>query len=605
MSSTPFLRFLLKGSFLLYGVDQSEERVPISDPVEPSSYDKSLICRYIQQNCPPNFSFLSLLRQIEADHVENKKNYYTNLVTVTIQPGVLPKSPIERIQLLKNILSNLFTIEQIETSSAGRANVAINTLSEWQKFALNASLYHFYNVLNIDGIYQEEEERKIFIHNVLFAYLPKSLSPPKIARIVAPLTLIEGATDIDLPATVYMTVYSPNEITIESNDLLTCHKLKFTEKDAVTDQNIICSSKNIQTNRYKFKFNNNYLSKDSWNVILYPVVGATRTVTSSIIESCIAFEKEPMTIASASLIARAVASMDHRFLFSLYHVLNDERQCLPTIFNSLLNFYAFQSKHMELMKFIGFYELQRTENLNEIFRHNNNFIRSINMFMNRVSQNYTNETLKNIYLMITEFPKWNLENPQEKDAEILKTLLEKFWNKMIETVDQIPPSIRALCRYLRIVSEPSFRMKKMNHRAIFGVFCLRFVFVILVSPADFGIQIEDDPVGYSKVTQFTKILAFSAQFMLPGKKDTPKTILNSAIEETSDIVIQFYEKLTRPIEADDMPVSQSELMKSTPDFCKFVVEHKNEILSSQNEYHYAHIFVDELMNEYVASLQHE
>ncbi|OHT01475.1 hypothetical protein TRFO_31703 [Tritrichomonas foetus] len=594
------LPFALKGSYILYGIDGNEE-IEKPEPVAPPSLERSQVCDYIAANSPEEFSLIDLLNQIEQDHVDHKNNYYLDIFSIALIPKADLKSPKERIQFLKNILNNLFTREQIDTCGAGRANVALNSLTEWQRFILSASLQHFERILKIDGVYQSDIDRKNYVRNVLQLFVPPFLRPPEIVRVVSPVTLIDGTMDISKPSKVYITVTSPKNITLESQDLLICSKLNFNSSDYVGDDKIQLTSADITTNKFVLGYKS--LSKETWNNILWPVVGVQRSASQSVVDSCLAYGKaKKLSPAAVSCMARVVATTDYRFLFALYNVLDTEINSLNTVFNSVLNFYAFHSKHLQLMKFLCFYELQRTENTNEIFRQNNNFIRSINLFMRRVSDKYLNTTIKDLYFLIAKMPQWKLENPDEKDCEILTSCLQQFWQRMIETVDTIPPSIRNICRYLRIASELLFREKNLNHRAIYGVFLLRFTFVVLVSPMEFGVNMEDDPVGYAKVTQFTKVLAFSGQFMKLGKnEESPKAVLNPAIEETNELVLEFYEKLCLPVEADDVPVSQEDLSLTTIDFCKFVQNFKEPILSYDQENSYSYIFVDEIISEFLTN----
>lgn len=608
MNLTCFLPFELEGSFIITSSSlprANEYYIPKPyENVQPPPPDRTQFSQFLKENIPDDMPIAELFYNIEQDHFNDKKDSYLTSLDVSLTPKQRPKTPRERIQFVKNLLSNVLTYDQIDTSSAGRPGVALNTLTPLQKFVLSLSLTHFNNIFRIEGVYTTQETRKALAKRFLLLFLPSFLNPPKIVRVVSPLTFLEGDIDMPKQSLVYMTVNSPKEIMIESKDLLSSYNLIFTSTDKVNDSIIQLTSADIQSKKLIFKYNNQQLSKDTWNQILWPTVGSTRSLAESVVDSCFAYGKaDHLCAAAVTCMARVVTSMDQRFLFALFSVLDDNRSHLPEIFNCLLNFYAFHSKHLQLMKFLCFYEMRRNEDVNEIFRQNNNFIRSINIFIKRVGSDYITQTMKEIYLMITKFQPFKLDNPTERDCEVLKDCLKQFWSKMLDTVDKLPPSIRSLCRYLRLASEIYFVDKNMNHRAIYGVLLLRFIFVMLVSPMEFGIEIEDDPIGYAKVTQFTKVLAFSGQFMLTGKPGSPKAVLNPAIEETNDLVKEFYLQLCQPVPADDVPVSQAELMKTTPAFVKFVQEFKNSILAFCKNEMYSHIFVEEFIAEFIPTQQ--
>ncbi|OHT04030.1 hypothetical protein TRFO_28520 [Tritrichomonas foetus] len=623
------LPFHLSRSYVLYGVEGLSSNVLDEDPVEPKEINEtSRIFKFIESiKAQTDFSYLSLLHDIEKDHsdanealylkensIGDKKDNANKSENQDSENGEClsnneksqeytfkPTNSKERIHLLKEILSRVFTKKQIETCSAGRSRKALSLLSQYQRFILDATFAHFKRLMAKE-FYATEELKVSFLKTVNSFFIPTKLDPPPLPRLAAPLLLTEGDFDVQLSKIVYTNVYSADKITVESVDILASANLKFINGDTIDDHVIKFTSATNPDKKFVFKYK--YLNKQIWERILSPQTNQKQpyNVAQAVVDSCLAYgTAKALCPAAVTCMARVVASMNHVFLFSLFDVLSDNRDFLEPIFNCLLNFYAFHSKHLELLKFLCFYELRRTENTNEIFRQNNNFIRSINLFIKRVSTNYVNTTIKDLYYLIAKAPMWKLENPSDKDITTVTNLMRQFWTKMIETVDTIPPSIRSFCRYLKLLSEAMFRQQSLIHRAIFAVLLLRFVFVVLVSPADLGINVEDDPMSFTKVAQFTKILAFSAQFQpISGNENSPKRKLNPAIQASDDLVIQFYQELCKPVEADDVTVSQEDLGVSTIEFCSFVQKFQDKLLANSKGQNYTHIYVDEMIYEYTA-----
>ena len=74
---------------------------------------------------------------------------------------------------------------------------------------------------------------------------------------------------------------------------------------------------------------------------------------------------------------------------------------------------------------------------NEMFRKNNNYFRSITMFINRFAKDYKKTTIKRLYELIIGWENWNLKSPTDKDEEIIDKLVKEFFKVLIDDIDNM------------------------------------------------------------------------------------------------------------------------------------------------------------------------
>lgn len=228
-----------------------------------------------------------------------------------------------------------------------------------------------------------------------------------------------------------------------------------------------------------------------------------------------------------------------------------------------------------------------------------------------VSEGYKRNTIRGLYDLTAKVDTWSFDHPEEKDLEIVDNLINKSFTFLIDNIDKVPLSVRALCRYLRLLSERRFRDPKLIFRANFALVLLRFIFPALTSPVDLGLDLMTiNKKELAKTIQFTKLLAFVGQNQhLTGKHQKERELMNSVIDKNSSLVTQFFEKLCEEPKGegmkkgkDSMTISKDELIKSAVIVRDYVQKNAAVLSAYTPPLRFENIYVDELLTEFVSSV---
>lgn len=625
--------FALNGSFITaVPANKTPSRISISK--QPAGFTNGVLSDYLKSSFPPNLTIPDLLQKIEDDH-KTYPNLYLTRREVVLIPGEEPIKPIERVQCLKNLLSHLFETSQVDTCAQGYPNIAISTINPWQKFVLTSVINHFHRLLLNDDYYSGDK-RSDFINTVYSFFIPISLKVAPV-RIAAPVDLASGSLQVRPPNDCCMIVKSPTDIQVLSPDTLSWPSVEYDESSYVdgrvlhlksVDSNdyvdLVYQPKVIKLNKDASKKKNETLNKAPlaeynrelnpviWRQILWPSSAPTRDSIQSCVETCISYGSDPnINAAAASGIARVVTSYDNSFSLAFYATFSDDNKDFERVLRPLLTLFISEHREMQLLKLVSYYEINRTIDLNEMFRKNNNYIRTITFYINMVSEGYKRNTIRGLYDLTAKVDTWSFDHPEEKDLEIVDNLINKSFTFLIDNIDKVPLSVRALCRYLRLLSERRFRDPKLIFRANFALVLLRFIFPALTSPVDLGLDLMTiNKKELAKTIQFTKLLAFVGQNQhLTGKHQKERELMNSVIDKNSSLVTQFFEKLCEEPKGegmkkgkDSMTISKDELIKSAVIVRDYVQKNAAVLSAYTPPLRFENIYVDELLTEFVSSV---
>lgn len=587
-----YVPFLVNGTFIIASPENKVESIVKVIP-KPEADDNSNICKYIRKNFTSAFDLQEMLSEIEADHSANPNIYLSNR-EVIVCPFVKPATPIERVQIVKNLMKNIFTREQV-IASAGAVFVVLNKLSVWEKYIISLIANHFYNLLMCNDYYSSNELRGKMVRKIFDFFVPSSLNPLKEHPFASPVTLLSGKTPFNKSNSLGLVINSSDDIIVFSSDSQSWPKFTADSNCSFNNNKIVLRS-NDTGELCEFLINDNVCDSD-WCNFLWLNDSIRLKSAESIILSCKAFKGINLSLGEATSLSKVITSFDCNFILSLYKIFPNDSKSFDPLFNSLLNIFISENKELQLIKFIAYYELIRTKDINEMFRKNNNYFRSITMFINRFAKDYKKTTIKRLYELIIGWENWNLKSPTDKDEEIIDKLVKEFFKVLIDDIDNIPSQIRTLCRFLRLLSERQFREPVLVHRPIFAVFILRFVIPSLTATDEFGIQ--PNPLHIKKVAEFTKVVSYVSQISLRSIDSQMTQLTNNLTVKNCSLVINFYNKLCSEHVQKSAHILANDLIESVSMIRDYSLKHEKEITGFNSSIRHEHIFVDELLTEFV------
>ena len=571
-----FLPFLLKGSFILPNEDSKSNNIIEETEIN----DNSNLNIFINSILPTNLKIKNIFEEIYQIHLKKNKPFYSNFQNVVIIPQKPPQNIYENIMIIKLILGKLLNNEQTQLTISGNFKKVFQSLNKLQIYILNLSLNHFNEISLIPNLYNTNELKTSLIRSILSFYSPDSNE--KLSNLFFYYQFFdENSKPINL------FISGSNIKNLKTNELF-----KYTEEDHIFNNYFTLHKSNNIIKFYFNDLNKNYLrrsfcSTNSKNLIINSFL--IQNINTNINEE------------TAKNLSLNLSNFSIDFIFSVYSIFsNMDQKKVNILFESMLKLFAYSNQHLKLIKLLSFYELRRTNDTNELFRKNNCYIRSVIQYINLITKDFKLTTIKELFKIITSSSDWSFDHPNDIDLINAKNLIIQFWKYLISKINTIPPSIRSLCRFLRLLSEREFRSNLLNHRAIFALLLLRFLFVSLTAPEDINDPNMFDPRKIAKSVQFTKLLAFVGQMTtISGENKGDRTKFNSIIEETSHYVVEFYEELCKEVEIEKFEVSIPELIEASNNFKYFIFENEKKLIDFEIDIDLENSFSDEFITEFI------
>ena len=528
------------------------------------AFDKSGVSNYIESNVSSNYSIFSLFNDILNAHIENKRNYYLHPRKVVVPQKANDLNILEKIQLAKNIISHIFSANDIESIASGAFTA--DQLLIYQKHVLVHSICHIQTLIDNPDVYKTSDEQEQLIM-MFIKYLTRNDS-----RYVQSLSL---PLSKNKSATLVNTKYFINQEPAEDGINITTYQQA---KSKVGLQNA------------------------AFKPLLFSYFDHTATQTELIIDALEQYPKN-LSFEDATSICQMIASGSTAFIKDYFAAIPAKEKVsnIQSYFDDIITIYQSNNKHMKLLKYLALCELNRTGKSNEMFRQNNNFIRCLLYYITHVSTQFISECVPQLNQLVVDSKAWSYDHPSEEDLETVRKLLSDFWARFIECIPKIPGSVRMILRCIRENSEFMFREKSLNNRACFAIFLLRFLFIQMTDP----IATRLKSTSLAKVIQFTKLFAFAGQMSLmklEQKGDRLK--FNPILEESFADGEKFYETLIQKTEIEKCQITNNELIQAVQNLRSFVIENKDILLQSSKDSKYSTNFlVVEGVCEFLSSMK--
>lgn len=559
------LDFALKGSFVMpdeRDIDFAEEK--------PKELDDSQICQFIQNNVSSKYEISTLFDDVYEKHIETGKSYYLIPKKVIVVPKSEKLSVQEKVQLLKIMLSKVFSADEIYEISCG--TFSPEKLGPWQKYVVSLSLKHFLKLMKSEKVYKTEEEKDKLAITAMRFFAPKDKS-------------------FEHQFTAFCAKFSSSNVSgigqfRGDNFKIKDMEMKIDHADVTKDTIQINDSETFSHKQL------HPLSKFIFKDI---------TPTEAVVASLKSFDA-PLNIEQARALSDVIAHSGESFIDDYFELLSEKIKAkeIGEYFTNIINVFAGSKAHMRLLKYLCSAELLRTGKSNEMFRQNNNSIRCALHYIKLVSGGYLETAFPKLCKVVADTPAWSYDNPTDADKEILKKLLDSFWTLLTETIDQIPGSVRSLFRTIRILSENSFRQADLNHRACFAIFLLRFLFVEMTDPQKISTSVGMKALA--KLLQFTKMFAFAGQLTpIRGEQNGKRILLNPTMQSSFKLGEEFYAKLTEKTEIEEYKLTDEQLLHSVEAVREFILSNEEVILNVKKDKKAPFSFASEGISEFICS----
>ena len=585
-----FLAFTLTGSFIVPGDGGSS--VPALNEPQP---DNSAVAQFVKENFADGLTVRSLFADIEADHKE-VRNLYLVPRDVVVIPRVAPKTAFERVAVARKLLAQCLTYDQIQTVALGHSQLVVKSLEPWTKYVVSVVLGHLHSLVK-SGYYQEEKEREALMEAVFSMFGQRE---SQMVRLAAPVQLKEGSLAVRGNDGLCLIVQAPDKMMVMSGDMMSWPGVTFDEKSSVA-LNVITVKDNDSEKYVKLEYDDSKLPRMEVMNAIWPPATREWPSVRAVVDSCRGlYGAKEISGGQAAGIAKVVSSLDCSFVLALYNSFTNVAAFEP-IGNALMTLFASENRELQLLKLVSFQELRQTSNVNELFRKNNNYFRTITQLLGRISDNYKNTTVRKLCELVVKSESWSYDNPKAEDIARVENLLTKFFQMMIDEVDNVPVTIRSLCRFLRLLSERMYRTGKLNHRTVFALFILRYMCPALTDPK-FAVETGAiNPKELTKVVQFTRLLAYVGQLQYIDQEHHAKRAdLNATVDKLTPMVLEFFDRLcVEQTREGELSVSKAETIEAAQALVAYVEANEQQILSYNIPICGQHMFVDELLCEYI------
>ena len=586
-----FLSFTLTGSFII--PSDGASTVPLMN--EPQEVDNSATAQFVKDNFAEGLTVRSLFAAIEEDH-KKVKNLYLVPREVVIIPRVAPTTPLERVMFAKKLLSTCLSYETLAISAQGHSQIAVARLGAWPKFAISVALRHLNNLVK-NGFYSTDDERAALMDTFFGMFQPKDSN---VVRIALPVRLKDGNLPVRGTDGLCLIAEESDRMVVMSGDMMSWPAVTFDERSGV-ELDLITVKDNDTEKYIKLEYDDTKVPRAEVMSALWPAATPEWSSIRAAVNSCRGFYgAKTMSGGAATGIARVVSSLDSSFVLALYNSFSDLASFEP-IGNALLTLFGSENRELQLLKVVSYQELKQTSNVNELFRKNNNYFRTITQLLGRISDHYKQTTVRKLCDLVAKSENWSFDNPKAEDIARVEALLQKFFEVMIQEVDNVPVTVRGLCRFLRLLSERLYRTSKLNHRAIFALFILRYMCPALTDPKG---AVETGAIStkeLAKVVQFTKLLVYVGQLQYIDQEHHAKRAdLNATVDKLAPTVLEFFDKLcVEQTREGDLSVTKDEIIEAAVTLVSYVEAHEEEILRYNVPAVGKHMFVDELLCEYI------
>lgn len=534
-------------------------------PVPPKTVDSPF------RSMSPDYSLLpSILQTIYQMHVETQKELY-------LDPEYGKNSTfMSLISIIKPYLGELIPIEiadQIGKSSWITIDAIKDYLTKDRLFLLENIRYHFLQ-LKSSGLYDTKEKRK-----KLFMFLLKLMIPGKML-LNNNFPLIDVFPDEENDW--YVNYVSSDEIYLTTF-------LEFEPVEKVSFGNLWTNESEITFVSLEDRTSSIFYANDIDLWVNY--LSCEHDSKNRIMEYfCNSF----------CAIPEIVDNLPDEFVNSYMKMLLTHDMCLhlplfQTILESqnakelskdLYKIYLFNNQRLRLFKMFAYFEISTfAATPIEIYRQNNVFTLLITDFLRKQLSEFIENGIKKIQKLVWEQPYFDFDHPKEEDIPTIELLLDNFCNTMKESIQYITLPVSQFLRYLRLLCETFFGDETLNHRALIGIFLLRFIVPSFSAPENNMINGVIEQEGFKKSIAFSKVIMSLSTLEMNYTRTNERQFFNPILEKYIPKMVAFLTAITElDLENNSTPKEEEEQVMFTEvadaiqDFRKFFRNSREELI---------------------------
>jgi hypothetical protein len=569
--SSPFIH-LLSASFIEPSIHHPQVLPGLHELVPPRAHDTTPLSIWFQRHFPDGFSLPELLTQIEEDHSIDPQLYIQPIRAVLL-PKTIPGTSFERVQLAKNVFSQLFNEEQVSTT----VSTGFIKLNPWQIYVLNVALCHFHKLVVLLRVpLSNSGGRSAFLQSVFSFFCPQR-SPP--IRRLLPVSLVSGKLPISGYHGLTLKIVSPTSMEVISGDARAWPAVKFDERGFVAGKCITVADADTD-NLVKLEFDTS-LSRAAVRNAIWPVTSCRTREVDAVVDSFLAFKNvKTLTAGAAETFSTLIVSLDPTFILACYSCF--DRDNFKSVFHALTTLFACKGRSLQLIKLLAYIDLSRVPEPNQIFRSNSNHFVSIQLYFDRIATAYRTEICSQITSLVIQAGGLSSAQCTEKDFE----LIADIFKLLLDRVSKVPPLVRAVCRYVRLITEILFEDSTLFYRPVAALFIFRFLVIKLSIPINGKVP---DKAFIAFITQFAHLSTLS-NAPIPG------------FERIAPIIARFFNELCKTgRRVPDIGVDRGEIINAAGIVKAFVCANAEKIRAFHPALDYRHVFVEEMIGEYIAA----
>jgi hypothetical protein len=438
--------------------------------------------------------------------------------------------------------------------------------------------------------YADAAFRRLFLSSVFALFCP---APPPPARLLAPAALRAGRLPVGARAGLTLRVLSGAAMEVVAADARAWPAVAYDERGAIAGAvlTVVCEETQAPV---RLDLGSPRVANLARKAI--SAGPAPRRLVDAAVDSCLAFaDDSALNAGFAESLATLLSSLDVSFVLACYALFAGEGKAdFRPVFHALTTLFACKGRSLQLIKLLAYQDLAAVKNPDQIFRGDSPFFQSVKIYLERVAGRYRNAICQKITALVKKAGSCNYDAATDKDAEIAVTVIKQVFTLLIDELNSIPPIVRSLCRFLRLVVEGLFANRAIFYRPIGSLIIFRF----LVSEITIPSTLKADTPPDRQLLKFGTLLTRAATFTVTGG-DLSATA-NRPIVENSGLIAQFYDKLcTDGGRAVDLTVDRKEIVEAAAVVRDFVVKNADRIRAFRGGATCRHIYVQELLSEFI------
>lgn len=254
--------------------------------------------------------------------------------------------------------------------------------------------------------------------------------------------------------------------------------------------------------------------------------------------------------------------------------------------------YSYKNQRLRLFKMFAYFEVSTFASTPiEIYRQNNVFTLLITDFLRKQLGEFIENGIKSVQKLVWEQPYFDFDHPKDDDVKTIELLLDNFCTSMKNSVKYITLPVRQFLRYLRLLCETYFCDETLNHRALIGIFLLRFIVPGFSTPENNMVNGVIEQEGFRKSISFSKVVMSLSTLEMNYTRTNERQFFNPILEKYIPRMVDFLKSITE-IENEDPNgykeinenVDINDVANAIRDFRKFFRESKDDLIQKSSKF---------------------